>query len=149
MEERRPIRTEVKLPDNVQAQLDRLAELEKQNAELLGEKFKLEAKLIERDIQAQHWEDQPIEKEVEIDGEKKTLMFYHHKIDLPPSGGTHLTRNGVQYFHGQYYDFAVDQLRDVREQEYRSWQHEDSIKGSNENIYRPKMNNTLSMRGHR
>ena len=150
MEERRPFRTEVKLPDEVQAQLDRLAELEKQNAELLGDKANLEAKLVERGHQAQHYEDQPIEKEITLDdGEKQTVTYYHHKIDLPPSGGVCLRRNGMEYYHGQFYDFTVDELRDVREQEFRSWQHEDSIKGSNENIYRPKMNSTLSMRGRR
>ena len=149
-DERRPLRTEMTLPPEVQAQLDRLAELEAQNAKLMGDNTDLQSKLTERGIQAQHWEDQPVEKEIEgEDGEKTTITHYHHKIDLPPSGGVCLMRNGVNYYHGQYYDFSADELRDVREQEFRSWQHEESIKGSNENVYRPTTNTRLSMGGRR
>ena len=144
------IKTEVKLPEDVQAQLDRIAELEKRNAELMADKVTLEQNLIERGIQAQHWEDQPVSKEMkDADGETTTVTLYHHKIDLPPSGGVCLRRNGVEYYHGQFYDFSVDELRDVRDQEFRAWAHENSIKGSNENVYRPHTNTRLSMRGMR
>lgn len=66
-----------------------------------------------------------------------TVQMVALVIDLPPSGGMQLTRNGIPYYHGQEYEFSPDEACDVREQMYRSWQHEQTIKGSDENAYRP------------
>jgi hypothetical protein len=74
-------------------------------------------------------------------------MLWKYKIDLPPSGGTDIKVNGVPYYHGETYTFETDLLRTIKEIVQRSWGHEASIQGSNENFYRREMNKTISGRG--
>jgi hypothetical protein len=62
--------------------------------------------------------------------------IYHYHIDLPPSGGTDIKLCGVPFYHGVGYYVGVDQLRSLREIVSRTWRHEASIRGSNENFYR-------------
>jgi hypothetical protein len=75
--------------------------------------------------------------------------MWKYKIDLPPSGGTDIKINGAPYYHGETYTFETDLLRTVKEIIQRSWNHEASIQGSNENFYRKEMNRTISGRGGR
>jgi hypothetical protein len=75
--------------------------------------------------------------------------LWKYKIDLPPSGGTDIKVNMVPYYHGETYTFETDLLRTIKEIVQRSWGHEASIQGSNENFYRKEMNRTISGRGGR
>lgn len=61
---------------------------------------------------------------------------YRFQIDLPPSGGQDIKLCGVPFYHGVGYMVYVDQLRSLREIVARSWAHEATIRGSNENFYR-------------
>jgi hypothetical protein len=61
---------------------------------------------------------------------------FHYMINLPPSGGTDIKLCGVPFYHGVGYFVYVDQLRSLREIVARTWAHESSIRGSNENFYR-------------
>lgn len=123
------------LPADVQAKLARLAELEKQNAELLESNTTLKNKVETRGIQ-------PFKAEaVELDD-----GMYRYTVDLPSSGGLCLTINGMAYYHGQTYTVHKDVLTTMMEMVHRSWGHEEVIHGSNENAYRPQLNATFSMR---
>ena len=77
------------------------------------------------------WEDQEVTDEVPA---------YWYKISLPPSAGEFLSVNGQRVYHDQTYKFTSDSLRTIKEVIYRSWAHEKSISGDNENVYRPKLN---------
>lgn len=123
------------IPEELRA---RIKELEEENLKLQIDNEDYEAKLIARGVQPVM--EAPLHRE---DG------TYDYRIDLPPSGGMDLKINGVQYFHGQTYRFDVDLLRTVQEMIHRSWTHEETIHGSNENSYRPHLNTTLTMRGRR
>ena len=69
---------------------------------------------------------------------------YYYKIELPPSGGTSLRINGQDFYHGQTYEFSVDDLRMIKDMVARSWGHEANIRGSNENVFRRPQNRVLS-----
>lgn len=73
------------------------------------------------------------------DGEE----IWQYKVELPPSGGEAIRINGINYYHGETYDFTTDQLRSVKDIVARCWQHESEIMGSNENFYRKPTNVTL------
>lgn len=83
----------------------------------------------------------PVFKEVELE-------TYFYKIDLPSSGGIDIKVNGISYQHGETYEFDVDQLRSIKDQVARSWAHEASIMGSNENAYRKPQNRVLRGAAH-
>lgn len=72
---------------------------------------------------------------------------FFYKIDMPPCGGTHIGINGVAFYHGAVYEFDEDTLRTVKEMVYRTWDHDRSIHGSDENFYRGKQQTRLSARG--
>lgn len=61
---------------------------------------------------------------------------YHFLVELPPSGGVDIRLCGMPFYHGQGYYVDLNQLRSLREIIGRTWQHETSIRGSNENFYR-------------
>ena len=82
----------------------------------------------------------PIYKFVDVYDE---VDCYEYRVELPPSGGTDIKINGVPYYHGVVYKFTIDQLRTVKEMIARSWSHEASISGSNENFYRAPKNTVL------
>ena len=77
----------------------------------------------ETDKKLQSWE------EVDV----PTFMY---RVELPTGAGVHLTRNGVQYYHGQEYELDYYTLVDVKSMVARTWDHERSIHGDNENAYR-------------
>lgn len=61
---------------------------------------------------------------------------YYYTIDLPAGAGRSLTTNGVDYYHGETYEFDPMTLADVKSRVARTWDHEKSIHGDNENAYR-------------
>jgi hypothetical protein len=79
-----------------------------------------------------------------LEFETVEMPTYYYKIELPPSGGTDLKINGSAFYHGQVYEFSVDDLRMMKDMVARSWGHEANIKGSNENIFRRPQNRVLS-----
>ena len=76
-----------------------------------------------------------------VDDDGKQWWFY--KIDLPPSGGIDIRINGVAYYHGEQYKVGTDVLRTLKDIVHRSWAHEQSIHGTNENFYRQPKNQVL------
>lgn len=69
---------------------------------------------------------------------KKTVPTFMHRIDMPAVGGEHMMVGGRQFFHGMVYPIDLDTLRVVKEIEYRLWDHDRNINGSNENAYRQR-----------
>ena len=80
----------------------------------------------------------------EVEGETEPCYFY--RIDLPPSGGQHLVINGTMFYHGEQYKVRVSTLRTLKEIVFRGWQHEASIRGSNENFYRSPQDRRIGSR---
>lgn len=78
--------------------------------------------------------------EVKTEKEQKwteiELPTYFYTINLPAGAGLSLTTNGVAYFHGQTYEFGPRSLADIKSRVARCWDHEKSIHGSDENIFR-------------
>lgn len=79
-----------------------------------------------------------------IEGETEPSYFY--KIDLPPSGGQQIVINGTNFYHGQQYRLRLSTLRGLKEIVHRGWQHEASIRGSNENFYRTPQERRIGSR---
>ena len=73
---------------------------------------------------------------------------YYYKIDLPASGGVDIKINGESKYHGQTYEFTLDELRTIKDIVARSWGHEATIRGSNENVFRRPQNRVLSGKAH-
>jgi|SRR6516225_10147199 hypothetical protein len=69
--------------------------------------------------------------------------LWWYRIDLAPCGGLDLKINGLQYVHGETYKFTTDVLRCVKEIVSRTWSHEASISGANENPYKRAQNKLL------
>jgi hypothetical protein len=79
----------------------------------------------------------PVFKEVEV-------PTYLYKIDMPPVGGTNISLNGEQFFQGETYTVDLDTLRTLKEIVHRIRDHEANIHGTDENVYRPKVNARFS-----
>ena len=75
------------------------------------------------------------------DDEGRDLYWY--RIDLAPCGGTEIKINGMPYYHGQTYKFGTDLLRSIKEIVSRTWEHEASVNGANENIFKQAQNSIL------
>jgi hypothetical protein len=84
-----------------------------------------------------------VEEEVPKYAYFRMCDFYRYRIELPPSGGLDVRINGVPYYHGQEYSIDLDTLRTIKDVVHRSWAHEASIRGSNENFYRQPANVVL------
>lgn len=69
--------------------------------------------------------------------------LWWYRIDLAPCGGLDIKINGQQYVHGETYKFTTDLLRSVKEIVSRTWAHENSINGANENPYKQAQNRIL------
>lgn len=80
-----------------------------------------------KDEKKQKW------KEVEV-------PLFYYAINLPVGAGASLTTNGVDYFHGQTYEFDHDTLVDMKSRVARCWEHEKAIHSENENAYRKPTN---------
>ena len=81
---------------------------------------------------------EPVWKEVR-------LPTYFYKIDLPPSGGDAVVINQERFYHEQTYTVDIDQLRALKDAVARAWQHEQTVLGRNENVFRKPSNHTLRM----
>jgi len=84
----------------------------------------------ERDVKKQKW------KEIEY-------PTYFYNIQLPAGAGLCLTTNGVEYYHGETYEFDSITLSEIKSRVARCWDHEKSIHGENENAYRRHTNTSL------
>lgn len=71
------------------------------------------------------------------------LPTYFYKIDMPPVGGFDLKINEQSFFHGTVYEVDIDTLRTMKEIVARTWEHDRSIHGSDENFYRKEQAPTL------
>lgn len=69
--------------------------------------------------------------------------MWWYRIDLAPCGGLDIRINGMQYVHGETYKFTTDLLRSIKEIVSRTWSHENSINGANENPYKQAQNKIL------
>lgn len=70
--------------------------------------------------------------------EEVEMETFFYKVDLPPVGGQGIRFNGQDFYHGETYEFTMDQLRTVKEIVFRIRDHEANIHGTDENVYRPK-----------
>ena len=61
---------------------------------------------------------------------------FYYAITLPAGAGTHLSTNGVDYYHGHTYEVDSYQLAELKSRVARCWDHEKMIHGDNENAYR-------------
>lgn len=77
----------------------------------------------------------------------KDLWWY--RIDLAPCGGIDIRINGMQFVHGETYEFDTDTLRSVKEIVSRTWGHEANIHGENENAYKRAQDRVLRGAGRR
>jgi hypothetical protein len=75
--------------------------------------------------------------------------LWWYRIDLAPCGGIDIRVNGVQYVHGETYLFNTNLLRSVKEIISRTWGHEASIHGENENVYKRAQDRVLRGAGRR
>ena len=68
-----------------------------------------------------------------VDAEVPT---FDYTVTLPKGAGTHLSTNGIEYYHGQTYRVDQYQLVELKSRVARCWDHEKMIHGDNENAYR-------------
>jgi hypothetical protein len=65
---------------------------------------------------------------------------YYYNIQLPSGSGICLTTNGVEYYHGETYEFTEFELACIKDRVARCWGHEKSVHGENENAYKKPTN---------
>lgn len=68
---------------------------------------------------------------------------YFYNIQLPAGAGLCLSTNGVDYYHGQTYEFDSITLAEMKSRVARCWDHEKMVHGDNENAYRRPTNQHL------
>jgi len=75
---------------------------------------------------------------------------YYYTIEIPMgaagSEGAFVSINGDRYYQGQTYEFTRDQLATVKDLVAKTWAHEKSIHGDNENAYRKPTHRQLGVR---
>lgn len=82
------------------------------------------------------------------------MPTYFYTVQLPPAAGMSLSTNGIEYYHGETYEFDPVMLAEIKSRVARCWDHEKSIHGDNENAYRKPLNKSLmsaaaaARRGH-
>ena len=64
------------------------------------------------------------------------IPTYYYNIQLPAGAGISLSTNGIEYYHGQTYEFTEHELASIKDRVARCWAHEKSIHGENENAYK-------------
>lgn len=72
------------------------------------------------------------------------MPTYYYNIQLPTAAGLCLSTNGIEYYHGQTYEFDALTLAEMKSRVARCWDHEKSIHGDNENAYRKPTNRMVS-----
>jgi hypothetical protein len=146
------------LPENeskVQNLQEEIARLEKELA--LSEKKRTEAEEIALAVAdtstgmfIYNTEEQPTGKTITVEeclnpwekDEKKfnfkevKLPTYFYKIQLPSGASEPIRTNGVEYHHGQTYEFDLRTLADMKSRVARCWDHEKMIHSDNENAYK-------------
>ena len=68
------------------------------------------------------------------------LPTFFYTISLPTGAGLYLSTNGIEYYHGQTYEFNSEILAEMKDRVAKCWSHEKSIHGDNENAYRKPTN---------
>jgi hypothetical protein len=81
-----------------------------------------------------------VKKKSEQIWEEEKVPTFFFTIDLPPGAGSELSTNGLQFYHGETYELSYYTLVDIKSRIARCWDHEKSIHGENENVYRKKTN---------
>lgn len=79
-----------------------------------------------------------VKKESQQKWKDVEVPTFYYTIDLPTGAGVSLMTNGMEYFHGQTYEFDHDTLVDMKSRVARCWDHERSIHSENEGAYRQK-----------
>ena len=79
-----------------------------------------------------------VKKESQQKWKEVEVPTFYYTLDLPLAAGASLMTNGMEYFHGQTYEFDADTLRDMKSRVARCWDHERSIHSENEGAYRQK-----------
>ncbi len=69
---------------------------------------------------------------------------FYYTLQLPAGAGISLMTNGMEYYHGETYEFDSYQLAEMKSRVARCWDHEKSIHGDNENAYRRPQHMVLS-----
>lgn len=65
---------------------------------------------------------------------------FYYNIQLPAGSGPCLMTNGMEYFHGETYEFTQAELGDIKSRVARCWEHEKNIHGENENAFKKPTN---------
>ena len=73
---------------------------------------------------------------------------YFYTIQLPPGAGIDLTTNGTPYYHGSTYEVDAFTLADLKSRVARTWDHEKSIHGGDENAFRRPSQQHLMTRAY-
>ena len=78
----------------------------------------------------------------------KTIKMptYYYNIQLPPAAGLSLSTNGIEYYHGETYEFVLPELAEMKSRVARCWDHEKSIHGDNENAYKKPTHKVLGVK---
>jgi hypothetical protein len=74
------------------------------------------------------------------------MPTYYYTIQLPPAAGLALSTNGIEYYHGETYEFVQQELAEMKSRVARCWDHEKSIHGDNENAYRKPTHKVLGVK---
>jgi hypothetical protein len=74
------------------------------------------------------------------------LPTFYYTIQLPTGAGLALSTNGIEFYHGETYEFDSITLAEMKSRVARCWEHEKSIHGDNENAYRRPTNQHFGIR---
>jgi len=72
------------------------------------------------------------------------IPTFKYTINLPAGAGLCLYTNGLEYYHGQTYEFNAEILAEMKSRVALCWSHEKSIHGDNENAYRKQTNRLVA-----
>lgn len=99
-----------------------------------------------RTIKRKRCKNPAAKTEGEQDWFEEEVPTYWLKIDLPPIGGVQLLVDGESLQHGISYEMTMDRVRMLKDMMFRLRQHEASIKGHDEDTWRPRHSKQVSMK---